>query len=379
MAGKVLTMHEQARVGAAAGDRSIDRSALARELGISRQWLGVLIRRFDAEGFDGLEPRSRAPRSPARMSAVVEDAVVRARKELADAGLGHGPEVIRWHLERSGLVPVPSAATIWRICRVRGLVAPQPKKRPKASYRRFEFDAPNACWQIDFTHWTVAGRDVVIMNVIDDHSRVCVRSQAAARSSSELAWQAFCAASRRWGVPAELLCDNGVEFVGAKHRGVLFSNNLARLGVHMINARPYHPQTCGKVERFHQTLKHWLTKQRGVRSLAGLQRALDTFVERYNTQRPHSSLGRRTPHEVWHATPAAMPGPPCLTPTRRVTTATANNVGRIDVRPWQIKLPNTHARTIVTVFVDGHDIAVFTTNGEHIRSLTVDPNRRYQP
>ena len=171
MAREALTVHEQARIAVAAKNRSVNRSALARELGMSRQWLSTLIARFLAEEFAGFEPRSRAPVSPAQCDAAIEDAVVRARKQLVDEGFGFGPGPIRWELERVGETPLPSEATIWRICVRRGLVVPEPKKRPKSSWGRFEFAAPNECWQIDFTHWQLRDDSpVIVMNLLDDQN-----------------------------------------------------------------------------------------------------------------------------------------------------------------------------------------------------------------
>jgi transposase InsO family protein len=379
MAGKAFTMHQQAQIAVAAGDRTVNRSALARELGISRQWLSVLIRRFRVEQFAGLVPRSRAPVHPAQVGPDVEDAVVRCRKQLIEDGDEGGPVTIRWHLERHGVVRVPSEATIWRILQRRGLVVAQPKKRPTASYVRFEFAAPNECWQIDYTHWQLRdGTPVIIMNIIDDHSRVCVASVAASRASSTLAWQTFSAGARAWGVPAKVLSDNGVEFTGRSATGGVFVGNLRAVGVRTITARAYHPQTCGKVERFHQTLKRWLRAQPAPRTVAAFQRLLDRFVEHYNHQRPHRSLNRATPAERWHASPAAGPGPATIDRDERVVTLHATNQGRIELRPWQIALGKAWAHIQVTVFIDDHDVTIFTNDGRLIRTLQINPTRRYQ-
>jgi transposase InsO family protein len=378
MAGKALTVHEQALIAVAAGDRSVNRSALARRLGMSRQWLGVLIGRFEVEGFAGLEPRSRAPHRPAQVDAGVEDAIVSVRKARIDAGVNAGARSIRWQLERDGMVPVPAVGTIWRVCQRRGRITPQPQKRPQCSYQRFEFGSPNACWQIDFTHWRLGdGRPVVIVNVVDDHSRVCVASVAAARSSAAVAWQGFSAAAQRWGLPEMVLSDNGLEFTGRSAGGGHFVTSLQAVGVRTINARAHHPQTCGKVERVHQTLKKFLRAQRRARSVPALQALLDRWVDHYNHE-PHSALGGRTPVEQWHATPSATPGAPTAPTDQRVLTLRANTSGRIELRPWQIKLGAPWAHTTVVAFVDGLDVAIFTTDGQLIRSLRIDPDRRYQ-
>jgi transposase InsO family protein len=380
MAREALTVHEQARIVVAAGDRSVNRSTLARELGISRQWLSTLIGRFRAEELAGFEPRSRAPVSPAQCDAGVEDAVVRTRKQLVEDGFGFGPGPIRWELQRQGVSPLPSEATIWRMCVRRGLVVPEPKKRPKSSWGRFEFAAPNECWQIDFTHWQLRDDSpVIVMNVIDDHSRVCVASIAARRSSSRLAWQAFSAGAQRWGPPAMVLSDNGLEFSNRRSvTGHRFVDNLHAVGVKTINSRPFHPQTCGKVERLHQTLKQWLRARPAPRTITQLQALLDTFTERYNFDRPHRSIDRNTPAQRWHASPAAGPGDPTTSRDERVATLHANRVGRIDLSPWQIALGVRYAHQTVTVFVDDLDVTVFTTSGQLVRSLQIDPTRRYQ-
>lgn len=377
MTGKALTMHQLARIAAAAGDRSIDRTALAAELGRSRQWVTVLIGRFQAEGFPGLEPRSRARKRPGGFGPEVEDEVVRVRKRLEDEGLGHDAARVRDELFTSGFEPVPSVATISRVLLARGVVLPQPKKRPKRS-RRFTAASPNECWQIDFTHYDVAGRTFFIMNVLDDHSRVCVASVAALGSSSKLAWQAVLDGAGRWGMPAKILSDNGVEFVGVERRGCLFTNNVTALGIVHVNARPYHPQTCGKVERFHRTMKDWLDRQSQARSVKTLQHHLDTFIERYNTIRPHYGIGRRFPIDAWHATPRALPGPPSLEPQQRVVERKANNQGRIELRPWQIHLGARYADQQITVYQRDLTISAFTHVGRHIGTLTIDADRRYQ-
>jgi transposase InsO family protein len=378
MTGKALTMHQKAQIAVAAGDRSINRTALAVELGITRQWLTILIGRYLTEGFDGLEPRSRARKDPGGFGPEVEDEVIRVRKRLEDEGFGHDAARVRDELLASGLEAVPSVATISRMLLARGVVLPQPKKRPKRS-RRFTAASPNECWQIDFTHYDVAGRTFFIMNVLDDHSRLCVASIAATRSSSELAWQAVLDGADRWGMPAKILSDNGVEFVGVEHRGCVFTKNITALGINHVNARPYHPQTCGKVERFHRTLKDWLDLQPRVRSVKTLQAQLDTFVERYNTIRPHYGIRREFPIDVWHATPPAMPGPPSTEPHQRVVVRKANNQGRIELRPWQIQLGIAYANQTITCYQRELILSAFTQDGTHIQTLTIDPTRRYQP
>jgi transposase InsO family protein len=177
-------------------------------------------------------------------------------------------------------------------------VIPQPQKRPRSSWRRFCAEQPNQRWQADITHWQlVDGSQVEILNILDDHSRVCIASMARRIFTGTQVWQVFLAASSRWGVPAEVLTDNGAVFTG-KQRGegrVALEVQLGLRGVRVSHSRPYHPQTCGKVERFHQTLKKWLAAQPLAATVAGLQRQLNRFCTYYNTVRPHRALARRTP------------------------------------------------------------------------------------
>ena len=155
------------------------KSVVAREYGVSRRWVQILVARYLAEGETAFEPRSRRPHaSPQRTSQATEDAIVALRKELAQAGHDAGAETIAWHLrQRAGAAP--SVATIWRILARRGFVTPQPHKRPRSSWHRFAADLPNELWQADITHWPLAdGSDAEIPNILDDHSRLLAASTA---------------------------------------------------------------------------------------------------------------------------------------------------------------------------------------------------------
>ena len=193
---KVTSMKAMAAVVAVGAGERVNVSRVCAEVGVSRKSFYKWVARYRAEGLDGLEERSRRPnRTPGQTAAHTEELVVRLRKELADAGLDHGATTIQWHLglrkaELEGW-RVPSVATIHRILVRRGLVTRSPSKRPKSSWCRFEAPAPNEWWQIDAMGWVIATAAVEVFNVIDDHSRVAVRSRAVVSASGEQAWTTF--------------------------------------------------------------------------------------------------------------------------------------------------------------------------------------------
>src|SRR5690242_17474723 len=151
-------------------------SEVAKSYGVARSWIYTLLARYEAESEAAFEPRSRRPKtSPTAISDNTADLIVRLRKDLAGQGLDAGPQTIAWHLEHGHQVKV-SPATVSRYLTRAGLVTPDPAKRPKSSYIRFEADMPNECWQSDFTHYPLAdGMDTEILTWLDDHSR-CVLS-----------------------------------------------------------------------------------------------------------------------------------------------------------------------------------------------------------
>jgi transposase-like protein len=187
-------MDVRLRIALASPDTNV--SAFCREHGLNRDTFYVWRRRYAAEGLAGLEPRSRAPKRRQRIDASIEEAIMRLRKELAEQGLDHGATTIQWHLGRAKIggrkiTKVPSVATIWRALQRAGFIEPQPRKRPKSSWRRFEAARPNELWQTDFVEWTIAIGLVKIFSFLDDHSRVALRIKAVPEATTEAAWNAF--------------------------------------------------------------------------------------------------------------------------------------------------------------------------------------------
>jgi transposase InsO family protein len=364
------------------------KSSVARDYGITRFWVQTLVKRFEAEAEAAYEPHSRRPHTnPRAVDLDVEDQIVRLRKTLTKNGLDAGGETIAAHLADAGVSPAPATSTIWRILRRRGFVTAQPQKRPRSSWKSFCADQPNERWQADITHWRLAdGTEAEILNILDDHSRVCIASIARLVFSGGQVWQVFLAAIGRWGTPAEVLTDNGAVFTG-KQRGqgrVTLEVQCGLRGIRISHSRPYHPQTCGKVERFHQTLKKWLRAQPRAATIAGLQRQLNRFQTYYNTVRPHRALSRRTPTQTYAARPKAVPSGPVIDAHHRVRTDKIDNHGSVTVRHnSRLHHIGVGARLrgtpVLLLIEDLHIRIVHRHTGELIRQLTLDPTRDYQP
>ena len=368
------------------GGRS--KSEVARDYGLSRRWVIALVQRYLAEGEAGLAPRSRRPRSsPNRTPPAVEEEILALRKDLVRGGHEAGAATITAHLQRRH-GSAPATSTVWRILTARGFVTPQPHKRPKSSYLRFAAEQPNERWQTDITHWHLAdGADAEIINWIDDHSRLCLASTARRVFTAGTVNASYRDVADHYGDPASVLSDNGAVYTG-RYRGrgiVALETTLHRRGVVFTHSRPYHPQTCGKAERFHQTEKRWLGTQPPAATIPALQRQLDTFRGYYNDQRPHRALDRRTPAEAYTARPkATATGQPLYDPTHwRVRHDTVDTDGKLTLRHasrlHHIGIGRRHAGTPILMLVHDLHIRIITSTGQLLRDFELDPTRDYQP
>jgi transposase InsO family protein len=360
---------------------------VAASHGVSKSWVAKLVGRFRQGGYEAITPRSRRPHAtPTRTRLEIEDQIVRLRKILGDDGLDAGPQTIHYHLSLTG-GPVPSLATIWRILRRRGFIIPQPQKRPRSSWIRFEASLPNECWQSDVTHWRLKDNtDVEIINFLDDYSRLVLLSRVIRVTTARDALRALHDAAACWGYPASVLTDNGCVYT-TWHRGgpnALQTELLAR-GITYKHSRPYHPQTCGKVERFHQTLKGFLVKQPAATTITQLQTQIDRFVTYYNDVRPHRARGRITPHAAYDARDKARPTGPTISVGRdtRVRRDIVDDGGKLTLRYksrlHHIGIGRTHRRRRVILLRNGLEIRVLAEGGEIIREFTLDPSKDYQP
>jgi transposase InsO family protein len=355
---------------------------VCRRYGISRDTYYRYRRRYLAEGLAGLEDQSRRPRSsPGKIPAQLEVLIVEMRKDHPRWGARR----IRTELARAGIDP-PAISTVHQVLVRNGLVAAQPPRRPRAD-QRFERDIANDLWQIDATQIPLGdGTKGWVVDLIDDHSRYLLAALAGPAATGELAWDAFEIAASRYGLPRQVLSDNGLCFTGRLHgTEVMFETSLDDLGVEMINSAPYHPQTLGKLERFHRTLKEWLRDEGPPWDLEHLQELLDGFRFHYNRRRPHQGIGDETPAERYGTeplppaqirlpTPTEMSGPsyPPHSTLRKVGSS-----GNLGYSGKLIQVGMRWAGATLRIIPIGELIHIYYGDLV-IRTLTIDPDRYYQ-
>jgi transposase InsO family protein len=357
---------------------NINISQFCRDHGISRGVFHKYVTRFRTEGTTGFTRRSTAPHHhPTQLPPTVAEAVLRTRKELADQGWDNGPISIHWRLETQGFTPLPSHNSVYRILCDHGQIVAEPRKRPKTR-RRFEYTDPNGLWQIDGMDFYLAGGEkVCVLQIIDDHSRLDVCCYAAKSENSADTWAALTQAINGYGVPVKVLSDNGSAFSG-KHRGGMADTerHLAEHGVTTIASSVHHPQTCGKNERVHKTLRQWLAQQPTPDTLTALQLLLDEYRVGYNNRR-HQSLGGLTPQQRYDARPAVAPTatahPPAGFTGRPVSTT-----GVIAFAGCSIVVGRRWAGRTAVLHWQGDRVSILIDN-TLARILTLDHTRRYQP
>ena len=347
-------------------------TTLCLEHGLSRKTFYAIRKRAQLEGqAAALQPRTRRPTvSPNRITDDVKTAAIAVRAALEQSGLDHGPISVHDKMRALGMEPVPAVSSLARIFRDAGVARLEPKKKPRASYRRFVYPAPNACWQLDGTEYVLTGgRKCVIFQLIDDHARFAVASHVAWGETSEGAIAVVKKGIAAHGVPQRLLSDNGAA-LNPSRRGVLgqLVAYVTSLGVEPITGKPYKPTTQGKNERFHQTLFRWLDKQPLAASLEELQAQVDRFDQIYNTQRPHQALpGRITPAQAWEATPKAeapRPSPrpaPTLPDGIRLTRVRDN--GTVFLRGIRFHVSRTLFGTLAYLVETEASLLVFDDQG----------------
>jgi putative transposase len=341
------------------------------------------------------EPDSTRPRTRAGHATPleVEAEVVRLRRELAEQpGEEVGADNVRYYLSQLALLDgwaergwvVPSRATIHKIMKRHGLVRPEPAKRPRSSYRRFVYARPRDCYQIDATEVRLGAGKAVVVEVLDDCSRVLVATHAADSETADAVIAAVQRAFDDYGVPALVLSDNGAAFTSRFTKGGTsrFTRHVRTAGARLIHSSPYHPQTCGKVERHHRTFKAWLAQQPSPSTLTELQQLCDRYQRWYNQQRRHSAANQ-PPLRTWDSAPEL--GGPVKLPVQqdaRVSVHRLDQQGRLSVGPTKISVDRARAAQPVTVLHDGDHITVYLEDGTPLGHLHIDhasPAQRLVP
>jgi putative transposase len=388
MADKVVPMDVRTMVVVWPNDAP--RGAVTRfceEYAVSRSWFYEIRKRARNEGeLSALQPRPRrlTVRHRQAIAVEVEELAVRIRKSLKDQGWDYGPRTVRHRLQELG-VAAPAASTLARVFTRRGMVTPQPQKRPHATLRRFEFAMVHECWQMDAFDWVLAdGSQCAIFQVEDDRSRMLIASLAATAETAAAAIAVTDKGIAAYQVPCLFLTDNGSAF-NQTRRGwsSQLVTHLRNLGCRPITGRPGHPQTQGKDERVHQSLQRWLRARPAAASLAELQALLDQFDDRYNNHRPHQSLGMRTPAQARADGPIAIapipaelePRPPREQVRARRRKVTSN--GNLNLTNATIQMGAEYAGTQMTVLTSGNTANLFDAHGHHVRSVILEPNKRY--
>lgn len=368
----------------AAGVR-VSPAQFAREHGVSARTVYRHRARIRAEG----EWRARSKRphtSPTATTGDLEAWIVKLREDL---GPDNGADYIRDELVRIATATdppwrVPARSTINRVLARNDLLQRNPDKRPRSSYRRFSYAQPRDCYQIDATTVALAdGSPVVVFEVLDDCTRKLVASHAAAAETAQAAQAAITKAVKACGAPALVLSDNGTAFTNRRlhPNGApsCFARTVHSFGTRLIHSSPYHPQTCGKVERHHQTLKKWLSNRPAPHTLAELQRLLDQYRDYYNNHRGHSALPHRcTPAQAWADAPAH--GGPSNLPIQTdaaLYRCTVRDTGAISFGKNRTSVGCARAGTAVTVIRDANRATVYDPDGQPIGYVDLNTTKNY--
>lgn len=305
---------------------------------VSTRWIRELLHRHREGGYQALQPRSRRPHSnPRQVPESTVKTILEIRQHLENTGQDNGAHTIRWHLQQQKITPLPAASTIHRILKRHGYVIEQPHKRPRSSWKRFEADQPNETWQLDYSHCYLNNNQrVAILTIIDDHSRFVIACKAFEHETGTNVIDTFISAGNKHGFPKSTLTDNGSVFTTKLYRKADTRNGfeqlLLQMGIQQKNGTPYHPQTQGKVERFHQTLQKALHARPFAHNIGELNQQLDDIIDYYNNHRPHRALNRHTPAQAYNRLPKAQPLDIPIGTDNRLRRDKVDNDGKVTLR-----------------------------------------------
>jgi transposase InsO family protein len=363
-------------------DRGVSVTDICSVYGVSRQTFYKWRNRYLEEGPEGLEDRSSRP---LRSAGVIAS---RTEARLVEMRMAHprwGPRRLRKELELlGGYEPLPARSTIGAVLVRNGLVDRAATRAEEPATVRFERRRSNELWQMDGVEVAVAGRVVEVITCLDDHSRLCPSLYVADAETAETVIAAFDrAAQAGYGLPYSVLSDRGGAFTGRTSGSVSqFERHLWQQGIATLNGRAYHPQTQGKVERFHRTLREWLADWQAahgpLRDIASLEWVLELFRVDYNTRRPPQALHDRTPQERFDAAVKATPDPAATAHLRqRVTVRHTSPNGNLAYADWTIGTGRGWANTTVVITDYGSHIDLHHPDGTLIRTVKPDYTRTY--
>lgn len=369
-------------------DAGLSVTEAANRYKISRQRIYQLLKAYDAGGDPAVEPQSKRPHSNSRATPKdLADRIVQIRLALTKTGLDAGPLTIQYHLEKEQR-HVPSTATIRRILHTHGLITPEPKKRPRSSFHRFQADQPNVMRQSDFTESVLAnGRKVEIIHWLDDHFRYLLYGSVHDEITTPIVIATFTRCVNHYGPPQSTLTDNGTVYTTRLLKGInKFEKLLIAIGIKQKNGKPYHPQSQGKVERFHSTEHKWVKAHRPANTVEELQHILEEFQRVYNTERPHRSLERQAPHEWYHRTLKALPKEKDITRDRefRIRHDRVDTNGKLTLRhDGQLRhlgVRKINRRKNAVMIIDTEEATVVeVATGEILSRHVINEDRNYWP
>ena len=342
---------------------------VARRLGVTRQSVHNWIVRYEQGGLSALADRSHRPQKcPHQIRPETEALVCEMRREHP----GWGPRRIEHQLGRVGVVPVPSRSSIYRCLKRHGLIELRRRRKRRNEYRRWERERPMQLWQMDVMGGVLLddGTELKVLTGVDDHSRFCVAAGLMRRAISKAVCEIFAASLRRYGIPDEILTDNGKVFTGRfgpQPMEVMFDRICRENGVSHRHTAVRSPTTTGKIERFHQSLRREFLADRTFPSFQAAQQALDAWVEDYNRNRPHQALEMATPAERFRLDPVSADGASVtLDPAEEhngqwVLRRVGSN-GYVSVDNQVFSVGNAYRAELVDVFVDATLIQVWSKN-----------------
>jgi transposase InsO family protein len=372
---------------------------VARRYGVSRQAVHGWLGRYERDGLTGLADHSRRPaHQPRQLDAGVEALICQWR----GAHPRWGPRRLLYELGRAKVSPLPSRSTIYRVLVRHHLVPARKCRRRRQDYRRWQREDPMQLWQLDVTGsvFLADGSELKLISGLDDCSRFCVIATVVRRATGRAVCRAFIAAMVAYGIPDEVLTDNGKQFTGRfgkpRPAEVLFERICRKNGIKQLLTRPFSPTTIGKVERWHQTLQTDFLNDAGpFGSIEAAQAAVDAWRHEYNHDRPHQSLGMATPASkfrprppepadalsLWApadleplATPSAAPddtatvAEPVSWPDAVEVDRVVPPSGNMTVGPQQFWLGRVRAGQMITLWIDATTVHL-STGGWRIKTV----------